>query len=279
MYKNIKNNIEEVKKDIGKVHNKRGLVFSIILSFVIGTVIGFWVHSQFFGSPLIKININSKATVVEPTDVDGEKTESRESQPCTEVKFEDNLDDWIIEHYDKPDESGFYCPRGYSFKSPDIWHEKLIPILFNLIEIKYRSKNKNDKIDNPAAFIFSIGEDPRILRFYITETNPQVIGFEKISIKDPTKELEREDGKELEDPIQYGTEVILRIESVKGAGNEVIFHFNLKYISAVTEGPMDNSFSYSVILPSPDSEKSEVKVSFGTLKGDCIKPVSYKICY
>lgn len=241
---------------------------------------------------LLKLNIISipwlkQASVSDVGTNQGSSTSSdsvdnKEKTICPGGAFADDLSNWKTNYYSKVDKDGFYCPRSLApFPSPDIWYKNQIPKIFSSIEIKYQSKNKDNSIDNPSAFIFSLGENPRILRFYITEKDFQVVGFEKIIIDKEGQPLERESpGKVLANPIKDGTEVSLLIEPVQISGNKVAFKFTLSYISDNTNSSVVDTFNYVVDLPDPkpESDYSKTEFSFATLKGDCIKPISYKIC-
>jgi hypothetical protein len=120
-----------------------------------------------------------------------------------------------------------------------------------------------------------------ILHFYVPEENYQIAGFEKIVKKETGFSLQRENIKELDEPIEYGTEAELKTRIRIIEKNKVGFDFNLKYISALNGESIENGFSYEVDLPvpNPESELSKVQIGFGTFQGNCIKPVSYKFCY
>ncbi len=201
---------------------------------------------------------------------------------CDSGLFEEKLDSWKIKYYDSPDEDGFYCPRSLSsFLSPDIWYKNLIPTNFESIEIRYKLKNKDNSTSTPPSFIFSLGDNPRILRFYAPETNRQIVGFEKI-IKDGTDfSTKREEPQYLDEPVAYGTDAELGVKIMISKGNKATFYFKLMYVSALTGKPVENDFSYEVNLPDPmpESEHSKLKIGFATFKGNCIKPISYKFCY
>jgi len=195
---------------------------------------------------------------------------------CTEGKFEEKIDDWEITQYAKPDEEGFYCPRSWSsFSSPDIWYKKDIPTKFESIEIKYRIKSKNS---TTPSFIFSIGKGLRILRIYIPEKNPQLVGFENISMTDSN--LERVEPRQLEKgPIKYGPEVNMKVQPIINEGNKATYTFNLKYISDTIGESVETSLRYDVSLPDPEpqSQYSVQHIGLGTFKGNCIKPISYQL--
>lgn len=209
--------------------------------------------------------------------------------PCKEEVFTETTDRWTTKQYDKPDEEGFYCLSYFSkFSSPDLWYKNLIPTNFDSIEIRYELKNKDNNITNPPSFIFSIGrggaiskEENYILRLYVPEKSYQIVGFEKITKKDDGFSLEREEVKDLDEPIEYGTEAELKVRIRIVEGNKARFDFNLQYISARNGRSVEKGFSYDVDIPvpGPESELSKLQIGFGTFKGSCVKPLSYKFCY
>jgi len=208
--------------------------------------------------------------------------ETSKPSSCEERMFEDKLSDWTIKYYNQADKDGFYCPRVSSpYPSPDIWYKSSILTKFNSLEIRYNLKNKNNSTSTPPTFIFSIGDSPKILRLYIAERNPQIVGFEKIIKEGSTFSTKREAVRTLDDPIEYGTEAELKVRIIISGGNKATFYFNLIYISALDGRSVENSFNYDVDLPfpKPESELSKLKIGFGTFKENCVKPISYKFCY
>jgi len=216
-------------------------------------------------------------------------TEAGESKCINSIsgKFPDDQDDWVIQQYDEPDKEGFYCPRLHSdFPSPDIWYENSIPTKFESIEFRYKVKNRNEDIDIFPSFIISFGKNPYVFRFYLPlESNPQLVGFQKIKVSTSSKsgyDLERENARELKAPIKDEVENELKIRMSIEQGNKAIFSFNPIYISAKTEESIEDGISYNLSFPNdpkPGSEFSETKIGFGTFKGSCVKPISYKFCY
>ena len=195
--------------------------------------------------------------------------------------FLEKESEWTTKHYKSPDNEGFYCPSTFSsFFSPDIWYKKTIPTIFKSLKIRYKVKNENNSTTTSPAFILSLGENPRVLRFYVGENNFQLVGFEKYDINSE-KKLTREEPKELIAPIEYGTEVELTVRQIINSKNKLTFNFNLIYISALTGKSEEDDFSYEVIMPDPEpqSELSNIKIGFGTFKGNCAKPISYNFCY
>lgn len=251
----------------------------IVLLFIVTIMIA-------FGAGYLYFPKHNKGLLVQPNIIPEDiktpqDSKNPESVLCKSGRFEDHLDKWNIKYYNKPDENGFYCPHSRKFLSPDIWYKELIPTNFESLIIRYKMKNKDNNVDIPPPFIFSIGENPRILRFYIAEKNPEIIGFEKIAIEDSGILLKREKIKLLGYPIEYNAETELSVRMMINKGNKVTIYFNLKYISAFHGESVENDFSYEVDLPDPepDSEHSTLKIGFGTVKGSCIKPISYSFCY
>ena len=206
---------------------------------------------------------------------------------CVSGKFPTNKDDWVISQYDNPDQEGFYCTRLRSdFLSPSIWYKNSISTKFESIEFKYEVKNRNKDTDTFPPFIVSFGKDPTIFRLYLPlESNSQLVGFEKIIIEDSNYSLERETPKKLKKPVKEEVENEIKIRMVIEQDNKVTFFFNPIYISSISEEEpisIEDSISYSFLLPhdpKPGSALSESEIGFGTLKGSCVKPISYRFCY
>lgn len=226
------------------------------------------------------VSLESPITSQEATSqlTDGKAlNESPGIRSCIGGRFEDQLDDWIIEHYDKPTEEGYYCPRSRRFPTPDIWYVDLIPMSFSSVTLKYELLiDEDSNLDVPTS-ILSIGEQPRILRIYIPERNPQLVGIETISIEDPG-ELKRHEPIELKDPIQPDTVLELTVRPLVRKGNEITYTFNIKYVSKLSREAAEDSFSVDVSLHDPHPETGSVRVGLGALLDSCIKPISYEFC-
>jgi len=270
----------DFKIDINKFVEKYGLAKTLIVIIVLCSVFNFLLyHFVPKGYALLTASISN--TVVDPNGGSGEpsKTTPSPTKPevsCVEERFEDNLNDWQINRYNQSND-GFYCPKNWTgFLSPNIWYSELVPLGFDSLRIKYKAKNEDNSTTTPSAFILTIGENPTIARFYVTEDNYQMVGFQKIDFK--TQKLIWEDGRVLTQPIQCGTEVELRVRSIIDTGNKIKLVFNLLYVPSEGDRPIEDSFTYDVSLPDPTPENSMIKIGFGTLKKRCIKPVSYEIC-
>jgi len=239
----------------------------------------------YFGGKSSMTSVQQQASVTQNIDLNESSLSSEElgrKGICEGGKFSEKIDDWKIRQYNNPDNEGFYCPRmTSSFSSPDIWYKNPIPTNFEFIEFRYQLKDKDMDDDIPPSFIFSVGEEPRILRFYIPENNYQLVGFERIELEESKYILEREIPQELSEPIDTAVETELRVRMVIGEGNKVSLYFNPTYLSILDEDSTEDSFSYTINLldPKPISEHSEIRIGFGTFKGNCIKPISYKFCY
>lgn len=276
--------IKKFYKDAKQYGAKNGLI--VLIAFIAGfSFCYFYIYpNRVTEDP---IQTENKASAIDSLNQDSSISELNQSDDYLEnsICFSDsNLSDkWETRHYSNLDEEGFYCPSPFArFSSPDIWYKSLIPAVFKSVKIKYQLKNKESLSEMVPSFIFSVGDSPRIFRFYVPEINPQLLGFEKIDIKDPESGLKREEPKTLKKgPVQYKAEVDLTIRSMIKEGNKVSYTFNLDYISGVTGDKLVDSFSYDVSLPNPNpgDKDSKIKIGIGTLKNNCIKVISYEICY
>lgn len=259
------------------IRAKKGLKWAIISLFILLIVLTVFYSGYFYSG--FRNNKASVSSSIE-TNINLKKNEDLKEN-CDGGIFEDNLEKWIIKYYDKADEDGFYCPRSNKFSSPDIWYKYLVPTDFNSFTIRFRMKNKKDSTEDPPVFIFSVGENPRILRFYVAERNPEIIGFQKITMGDSELGLKRESVRYLDYPIEYNGDIELNVRMIVSRANKVTFYFNLSYISEFYNEPTEAVFSYDIDLldPNLDSELSNLNFGFGTIKGSCVKPISYKICY
>lgn len=197
---------------------------------------------------------------------------------CEVKKFSDHEEDWLFNEF-KKDGEGYYCPKWNSgFLSPDMWYRNDINADFAKIRFVYEVKNNDSKQIEPASFIFSFGESPRLMRVYIPERNPQLIGSESIVLSSSTDGLVRQDPYELRDPVKENTQAELTVRSVVVKENDVSYLYNLNYISDQSGKSIEDSFSRELQLPIPNLGAATVRFGVGTFKGSCIKPIEYEIC-
>lgn len=200
---------------------------------------------------------------------------------CISMEFHKSIGEWHLNEYYEPDEDGFYCPKSRSaFSSPDIWYREQVVADFENITFTYETRNSDEDTTTPPSFIFSTGQSPRLARFYVPESEPQVVGFEAIYLQATTSpELVRiSPPSALKAPILPGTQVELTVRSQVVKGNKVQYTYNLGYISDPSGESVEDVFSYEVLLPTPQPGATKIAIGFGTFKGSCIKPIRYSIC-
>jgi len=238
-----------------------------------------------FRFDIVSFNKLSQANISQTFTLETAKSVSEVPKiTCEEGMFLEKSDNWKMTSYNQPDEDGFYCPRSTKkFLYSNMWYKKPIPTDFDSVELRYKLKNKDNGTTTPPSFILSVSQwdGPDILHFYVPEKNWQIVGFEKIVKKDNGFSMEREEVQLLDEPIEYGTEAELKARIRIIEKNKARFDFNLKYISALNGKAIENGFSYEVNLPvpSPESELSKLQIGFGTLRKNCINPISYRFCY
>jgi len=284
MITDYKKNKESTKEFLKDSRKNPEIVISCL---IIGGLFVFAIYN-FFVMPSLnekfQANIGQQVIQMNPS------ISEEGSKPCEEGMFAENLDNWTIKYYEKPDKDSFYCPRSSKdFLYRIIWYKNPISTNFESLELNYQLKNKDSKTKDPPSFIFAIEENPDILRFYAPQQkNDQLVGFEKIT-KDESQStssdagflMKWEEGKTLDERIAYWTEAALKVQVTIIGGNKAVFSFTLNYISAIDGRSAENGFSYEVNLPkpSPESELSKLKIGFGTFIENCVKPISYKFCY
>lgn len=216
---------------------------------------------------------------VEPSTTEKKGDGKSDAGSCPEKIFEENKDQWILKEYSGPDQDGFYCPKNSSgFPSPDMWLDEPISLGTKSVSVTVESKPQRSNTATTPALILSLGSSPRISRFYLGEVSPQVVGFERLDLNSKTKKLERDVTKELDDPLQAGTQTEITFRPVNVNGNSENFYFDVLYISDQTHKQLSDTFSYDLILPFPKPSETQVRFGIGTFKGSCIKPIKYKIC-
>lgn len=249
--------------------------FKIIIIILITLFIGrFWGSS---GNKNMEADI--KTTIITNKPSEQLNSVGFNSNSCKPKSFDEN--DWLIKYYKPVNDEGFYCPKsGSPFGSPDIWYKEKIPVAFRSLTMNYQVISEKDKSTETPSLIFSLGDSPRILRFYAPHgKNPQIVGFEKVILEDPENKLEFEPPRDLSEPIKYGTPVEISIRSLLRGDNKATLAFQLQYISNSGKPAKDN-FEYNIELPIPNPEGSSIiQFGFGTFKGSCIKPLDYTFCY
>ncbi len=250
------------------------LVYSVALG-GIAHVVG---YSQGVSSTNIQeneTNVNLQASALSAFDY----AKPPSASTCSEKDFETNRKNWVLTQYSGPDKEGFYCPSFMSgFPAPDMWHKELLPLGTESIRLTFEMKDANISNGNVPAFVFSLGDSPRILRFYIAEASPQIVGLEKIDLTAEDNVLVREEPSSLQDPIKDGTQTELTVRPLVLQGNNARFIFNVAYISDLTNDRTEDNFSYDVKLPFPQPDEASIKFGLGTFKGSCVKPIKYEIC-
>lgn len=260
--------------DLDKMFKSKSLRcrFFVLLLFLLipfSYMLGYTKGNQ---NPLVQINQNN-------TSDNHEVPTEDQVKPCVTGVFEEEYNSWIFNSYSKPDKEGYYCPKVFSnYQTPDIWYKEKLPHDFESFTIKYKLRSKQDDLDTYPPFIFSIGESPRILRFYWPEGNPLLVGFEKINLSNTPFKLEREQPQELLSPIKLETEAKLMVRPSILQDNKMNYVFNLSYISQ-DDNKEDGTFTYEVVIPDPDPQSTKISIGFGTTKSDgCLKPISYELC-
>ena len=281
--------------NLNNLIEKHGPIKAIIIVLIIFTIPACfltWLGTKIFYSGIINNlsqEINNTASMSLILD-DKSLSDSRSSGVSKDEyiggNFEDKLEYWEIDykHYWKEkDKDGFYCPRSEKYPFPKIWHRDLIPATFKSIEIRYELKNENNDIKTSSPFVFAIGKDNgnEILRLFIPEEDAWLVGSEKRIKNDSASLLERETPKrKLDEPMQYEGIIEFKINQMGKMLDEFIFDVDLVYKSARTGNSVKKVLRYeNVVSPDPnlDNEFSGIDVGFGTRKGYCIKPLSYKI--
>ncbi|MEK7116971.1 MAG: hypothetical protein AAB837_02300 [Patescibacteria group bacterium] len=251
------------------------------LFFITGVTLTFVYYNFFPKNEVVNPNIKNEASVFMGT----QDTEQKDllDKTCVEDEFSETS--WDLKSYTKSD-NGFYCTKqSTNFGSPDMWYKNTIPSDFNFIEIRYKAENQDDDNDFLPTFIFSLGDNPRILRFYIAEQDKKVIGFEKNNLATTTDykdNLERESpARTLSYSMKKNVPVDILIKPFLTNSNSASINFNIRYISSENGETKTEDYLYNFQFPdpSPTNKNSKIKFGIGTVKGGCVKPISYKVCY
>ena len=248
--------------------------FRTLVFFVLFGILFFAIPAFLAGSKINISNSTSQTTKIEVPA--GVKSEIKGSEDNLVYKnFDDNLLEWEIPLSSMND--GYYCPNVFSsFLAPEIWYEEQIPVSFKSLTFKYMLKNGNSK--NNPSFIFSLGKsEQRFFRVYLPQKNPQSIGFEYYHSDDAVLSSEFLKGEALRDPIMQNSTIDFTIRSQIKKENTLTYIINVKYLSSVTETPIEDTFSYDVNYYDPDPANALLDFGISTYRGNCIKLLRYKI--
>jgi hypothetical protein len=198
------------------------------------------------------------------------------AQPVTlacSIKYTDDIKtDWDFKSFSFDKQKGVCANFWSGYQYPDLTYKIPVKQDFELFEISYKITH-NDKYDNP--FVISVGNDPKLIKYFIQEKNPQLIGVEMFKLGD--KEPDRPLPDVLKDAPKEGTVIVTSLRSSIKKGNELTFVLNVKYISNATNEPKEDSFSHDVALPEPQPG-SKTTINISVPRSSCFIPISYKVC-
>ncbi|MBI2013741.1 MAG: hypothetical protein HYS87_02870 [Candidatus Colwellbacteria bacterium] len=277
--------IQLIKDGVKWLQERKISLGAIITAFVFGFVLCYYIFVLNNNNPEIDIDISSQGGASLSPEKKEQFLQTASGINIIQEEFVESKRKWDTRSYAGPDNQGFYCVRqGSNFSSPDMWYKDVIPTNFKSINVKFEAKNVS-KVDILPTFIFSLGKNPEIFRFYIAEKDAQVVGFERSNLTAPEDQsnlLERDvPGRTISAPIKQSIPIELQIIPHLGRGNSANVIFNINYISSINGKTQEDQFSYDFQFPYPNPTDSAYTVNFGlgTIKGGCIKPISYEIHY
>lgn len=197
------------------------------------------------------------------------KEDSVKSYSNREVKEIENFsDEWDTKRY--TNKNNLYCANQFSsFPFPDLPYKNNIVYGKNGLKFSYI----NTVSDGSNPLILSVGNNQKDIRFFIQESNPQLIGVEKL---DSELNLSRTDPIILKDVPKLKTEIEIQIRGNVNKGNDITYILNISYISSQNNEKIEESFSFN--LKSPDTNPSNYNVIIASKRGKCIKPTGYELC-
>lgn len=271
----------DLAKFIEKYGWKKGLLYTVLYTLVIGVGGGFWGYNM--GANTLSNSVEQVNNFTLPgaaalADESGE-VRSDPSELCEYLPFEENRNKWDAKEFSDPNKEGFYCPKFASgFPAPDMWLKDSVSLDVKKIKVVLETRTSDQNASKIPSFVVSLGSSPRIFRLHVPEVEPQVIGFEKKDLNFPKKELVRDTVQKISDPIQDGTETEVVIRPVVVQGNSMNFYFDISYISDISGKVTNDTLTYDVSVPFTQPSESSARFGIGAPKGICIKPIKYAIC-
>lgn len=229
-----------------------------------------WIIPAFGGYKYDK-TLNNQVTVnIDPSDKNSAfataKPEIKAYSNCEMKSLKDFENDWDVKRY--PKKNGQYCSSRFaSYPFPDLTYKNDIPYGTNGLKFSY--KNSVDDGSNPL--VVSLGSTDKDIRFFIQETNPQIVGVEIFD-----DNFKRFDPIILKDIPKINTEIEMQVRGNVNSGNEVTYILNLNYISSLTTEKREESFSYNV--KTADTNPLSFNATIAVGKGGCLKPTGYGLC-
>jgi hypothetical protein len=202
---------------------------------------------------------------------------------CPKKSFSENEAEWDTAFYRK-DRDGFWCPTRDLDRL--MWYKDGVLVNFKALVIEYEIKRDDTfKGDNPPSFIFGYGREKPVFKLWVPENpNLQLFRFAKnLDFDSEEATLAAEPAVTLSDPVKFGkTTNTLEVKQSYAEGNELTLNFIFNYTSSLPpyKGEKD-TVPKQVKMPISNVPTSAEKYPFGigTYIGNCIRPVSYTICY
>lgn len=267
---NIKN---DVKGELRSVWEKIPKLIRRILVwiFVIFTVISYF--SLLFSIPItinyVRDYLTSKRSGSEPSPPQGDS--------CISGYFDDGEKRslWGFDKYfGKPDKDGFYCPSRPKYPYWLVWYNEKLPINYKSSTIRYVLRDNTPTNNKPPPAIFSYGEK---------QLGGEIETQYSLIIPDGDLKSFRYSGfgqKRLNQEIDFNKEMEIKFQPtiIDEEGTINIFK-KFDYISeSGSKEATSSSQQIKLDIIKPESEGASKKFGFGVEKGDCIKPIWFKIC-
>lgn len=219
------------------------------------------------------LNIDT-SSVTQNTIVKDNSEMARSAQDeCSEKDYWESLENWEMPGLKVDIENEKICAKSRSTYFTDATYKISIPLRFNSYSLSYIVNYENDTI---PPYLVRLGNN--FVDFYLHENNPELIGLSTVKLNDQGElDFSREVSLELTSAPQNGTEVEVNIKYLESQGREMIYSLSIKYLTVDNPVPAIDSFTIKSLSNDP-SQNSLIKVGFGTAKGECILPRSYRIC-
>lgn len=200
-----------------------------------------------------------------------------EQNNCTSELFKENLDQWNTQYYYYKD-SDYWCPIT-GFNDPVMWNKNQISPNFKEITVEYEIKQRDKNSTIPRSLIVQYGDKKPIFKLWTNDGETQQL-FRFAKANTDFSDLIKENAFELPDPVKDGQPNIFKILTTNINGTDIALNFIFNYTSSKINIRIPQTISKNIKVPVSDATSTLEKFPFGigTYNGNCIRPISFKLC-
>jgi len=216
-----------------------------------------------------------------------------QKETCKSTNFDQT--EWNTSRYEEL--NGYWCPKNI-FDDPVMWLNKPTTLSFVTFSVEYEIKKGRQDFHKPQSLVLEFAQirdkgkavsDKTVMPVYklwVPEgTNNQLFRFSRnndysVESNEPLTVLTPEEANELSSEVANNQIDVFSVDQTRRDGKEQYVNFIYTYTPTKINKGISDTISKTIKLPTSDAGSSEEIFAFGigTFKGNCIRPVSYKIC-